>query len=147
MAVKSFTIEEFAAGDVINLVTAVSKLETVSGGIKAGNVTIGGIIYQSAMVAGAKVSDKKITYDTASGKSDLFTIDGLSSKVGFSLADMEVTLTEAALANRTSDIITISDGNIEGGTGRNTLYGTSGNDYSDGGNGNDVISGSTLKKQ
>lgn len=126
-AVKSFKVENFGSGDVISLATAVDSLETVSGGIKAGNVTISGITsvakttssWQtssnfisrvSSTSAGAKVSSKKITYDTTSGSSTLFTITGLKSTVGVSLSGKTVTLTEAALANRTSDTISISDG-------------------------------------
>ena len=42
-SVKSFKAEGFSAGDVIELAAAASKLETISGGIKAGNVSISGI--------------------------------------------------------------------------------------------------------
>ena len=82
----SFTVKDFAAGDVILLVdaagasVAADSLETVDGGIKAGAVTIGGIetiarvenswsgsTYQRDTIAGAAISDGKIIYDSVSG--------------------------------------------------------------------------------
>ena len=126
---KSFKAEGFGAGDVIQLYSAATKLETISGGIKAGNVSISGvegiatvnnswststnsIAYNQSTVAGAKLSNKTITYDTLSGTENLFTISGIKSTTGVSLNGKEITLNNAALSGSTGTV-SISGGDYK----------------------------------
>ena len=110
------TVEGFDKGDLIQLNSKVTSLEKVDGGIKAGDVTIGGIdsiatvkhgwtssakkntlSYREWTSAGAVVNGKKITYAAATSKATLFTINGLTSSNGVSVDDKTVTLNETAL--------------------------------------------------
>ena len=120
-SVKAFTAQGFGTGDVIELASPANNLVTISGGIKAGNVSIGGvnsiatinnswttstnsIVYKQSTIAGAKLDGTKITYDSTSGSNNLFTISGLSSTVGVSLSGKNVVLSSAALKTGTVSI-------------------------------------------
>ena len=128
-SVKSFRAEGFGAGDVIELATSATKLETISGGIKAGNVSISGISsiatvknawstlsngisYGQTTTAGAKLSGTKITYDSLSSSSTFFTITGITSTVGVSLSGKDVTLYNTAL-NGVTGTVSISGGDYK----------------------------------
>ncbi len=128
-AVQSFKAEGFSAGDVIELATSATKLETISGGIKAGNVSISGvsniatvnnywststnsIAYNQSTIAGAKLDSTKITYDATSGTENLFTISGIKSTVGVSLSGKEVILSKAAL-NGVTGTVSITGGDYK----------------------------------
>ena len=120
-AVQSFRVNGFGAGDVIELATAATTLETTSGGIKAGTVTISGITdivtvsnswststnsifyNQSAAKAGAKLDGNTIIYANA-GTTNLFTISGITSTVGVSLSGNEVILSKEALDGITGTV-------------------------------------------
>ena len=119
--VKTLTVQGFDVGDSISLAPA-AALEKVDGGIKAGDVTITGIssiatvannwsglTYQEETIAGAKLDDKVITYDTTSGSKDLFIIDGLKDTTGVEIDGAQVILTDAAFANRDKETITLTD--------------------------------------
>ena len=102
---KAVTISD---GYTLKLGSDVAKTSTTAAGWTLNNSTA---TYKSAKTtAGYKLADNKISYVTASGGKDLFTIAGINSTAGVSLKDKAVTLTETALANRTADVITISDG-------------------------------------
>ena len=120
-SVQSFRAEGFGAGDVIELATATTNLEKISGGIKAGNVSIIGvnnivplsnswstssnsIVYnQTAAEEGAQLDGNTIIYANA-GTSGLFTISGITSTVGVSLSGNEVTLNAEALNGITGTV-------------------------------------------
>ncbi|MBR4151802.1 MAG: hypothetical protein IKT98_02460 [Selenomonadaceae bacterium] len=121
-AVSSLTVEDFGTGDAIELAAA-ATLEAINGGIKAGNISIGGlslasvgnewssvddgVVYQAVTIAGAKVNDKTITFDAASGRETIFTLTGVEITDGITIDTnaKKVTLTEANLnkANMTVD--------------------------------------------
>ena len=113
-AVSSLTVEGFGTGDVIEL-SAAATLETINGGIKASNISIGGLslasvnnewvssndgfVYQVVKIAGVKVNDKIITFNATSGKETLFTLTGVETTDGIIVdtANKKVTLTVANL--------------------------------------------------
>ena len=114
---------------MIELYSSATKLETISGGIKAGNVTISGVTnittvnnywststnsisYNQSTVAGAKVSGTKITYNATGGTENLFTISGIKSTTGVALGGKEITLTGAAL-NGVKGTVSISGGDYK----------------------------------
>ena len=107
----SAVIENFNTGDEINLATA-ATLTTIEGGVAAGTVSIAGVAistinnfwsdtdgsfsYNQETVAGAKIDDTKITY-VDSGEETFFTLSGIKSTDGITVADNVVTLTESNL--------------------------------------------------
>ena len=124
-SIKSFTVEDFGAGDVIILNSRASSLESISGGIIAGSVTISGVdlsttskgwtlndnlaTYSTKISAGAALSSdsKSITYTGASSES--MTVSGVGSTDGLDIDTSEkiVTVDDSALNKQD---VTISDG-------------------------------------
>ena len=121
--VTALEVEGFGVGDSIEL-AEIAPLEKIDGGIKAGGLTIAGIssvamvdnkwsglTYQQETIAGAKLDDKIIVYDSTSGVQDLFAIGGLNDTTGVEVAGASVILNDTALANRTdgNKVITLTD--------------------------------------
>ncbi|MBR4153445.1 MAG: hypothetical protein IKT98_10875 [Selenomonadaceae bacterium] len=113
--IESFTAQGFGLGDTIQLSYAIDTITTVSGGIKASDVTIfgvsklstitsqwssvkGGYKYVEKYSEGATTSEDReaVIYRTA-GEKSLFTITGVTSTGGIKVDDMTVTVSKSAL--------------------------------------------------
>ena len=127
--VENIEINGFSTGDAIQLASSVDSLETVEGGIKAGDLTIEGIsnlsvttprwssiengvaTYTEEYSEGAILSEDNysIVYRMA-GESTLFSISGITSTAGLSLIDTankSITISAANLLD--TETVTISD--------------------------------------
>ena len=114
--VPSFTVQNFTAGDRIQLQVAATALTSTKGGIKIdddltikGNLTAsnttnqfslksGVATYYQSVSAGVTLTDNNtaLVY-TAGGSSDIFTISGVTSTKGITVDDNMVTISAAAL--------------------------------------------------
>ncbi|MBR0060816.1 MAG: hypothetical protein IJP68_04980, partial [Selenomonadaceae bacterium] len=122
--ITSFKVEGFGAGDVIQLSATVDNLETIDGGIEAGNVTIAGLnlsatregwaiasnvaTYLAETLAGATLSDDKNLITCAAASVETVTVSGVTSTGGLAIdtANKIVTVGESSLDKLT---VTISD--------------------------------------
>ncbi len=125
--VEDFTVEGFGTDDMIILEQAPAELEITDGKLIAGNATVTSISsiatsetswltrsdrisYKRDMTPGAVLNGNEITYSEESGREYFFTVMNLNSAEGVSIDGSDVILTEAALANRTANTISISGG-------------------------------------
>lgn len=126
-AVESFTVEDFGEDDGILLESEPEIFKIADGKLVVDNATITGISaiatddysYKSdsnhlslveKFSPGAILNVDEISYSTSSGSDTIFTVTGLNSSVGVEVDGFDVILTETALANRTANKITISEG-------------------------------------
>ncbi len=111
--VKNFSVKNFNSGDEIHFASAVENLETIDGGILAGEVTIGGLslfttiedwslennvaTHSTKTLAGAILSDDKKFLTYGEGNEEIFTVSGVTSTDGIEIENKIVTVFKSAL--------------------------------------------------
>ena len=124
-SIKNFSVEDFGAGDVIQLNSRTSNLETIDGGFTAGSVTISGVelpttskewslnnnvaTHETKISAGAVLSDDNKSIVYASASSESVKVSGIGSTSGLEIDtdNKVVTVNESALNEQN---VTISNG-------------------------------------